>query len=116
MDVIHRLIALDGFNPPVRKGHESAHSDQGFHCLFVAIEWITESAAQSQADPKLCATACRGNIARIPPLRGGSIGIAALSFDDVVGNGKYTRRNCQAKRFRGPEIDNKLELGGLLHR
>ena len=41
---MHRLIALDHFYPAIRKGHESARRDQGFYCLFVAIEWITEFA------------------------------------------------------------------------
>jgi len=40
MDVVHHLVALDRLNPPVRKRHESACSDQGVH--RVAIEWTGE--------------------------------------------------------------------------
>jgi hypothetical protein len=32
-------------------------------------------------------------------------------FDHLVGNRKHARRNCKAERFRGFEVDHKLELG-----
>src|SRR5262249_46248203 len=50
IDVMHRLVALDRFNPAVRKRHECARGDQGFYCLFVAIERITEFPQDTGAD------------------------------------------------------------------
>ena len=40
----------------------------------------------------------------------------SASFDDLVGAGEEQRRNRQAERFGGLEIDDQLELGRLLHR
>jgi hypothetical protein len=31
-------------------------------------------------------------------------------FDHLVGAGKYCRRNCEAQRLGGPEVNSKLEL------
>src|SRR5215470_2886098 len=41
--------------------------------------------------------------------------IASL-FDHLVGADEYRRRNVEAKRLRGLEIDDEIELGGLHHR
>ena len=38
------------------------------------------------------------------------------SFDDLVGDGKETRRAFDADSLGGPKIDDELELCGLLHR
>ena len=42
-------------------------------------------------------------------------GMIAPLFDHL-GGGEQRRRNCKAERFGGGEIDNKLELGGLIDR
>ena len=31
-------------------------------------------------------------------------------FDQLVGAGKHRRRNCEAKCFRGLEVDDQLDL------
>src|SRR5215470_16871618 len=37
-------------------------------------------------------------------------------FDDFVGGGEQRRRHGQAERLGRLDVDNQLELGGLLHR
>jgi len=37
-------------------------------------------------------------------------------FDHLVGTGQQRRRDFEAKRFRGFEVDHKLEFGWLLNR
>lgn len=39
-----------------------------------------------------------------------------VSFDHLIGGGKHHRRDGDAERLRGLQIDDKLEFGGLLHR
>ena len=39
----------------------------------------------------------------------------ALSFDHLVGAGEQRLRHCQAKCFRGLQVDEQLELGRLLN-
>jgi hypothetical protein len=41
---------------------------------------------------------------------------AGYSLDHLVGNGEHARRNGEAKRLGGLEIDDQLEFGGLLDR
>jgi hypothetical protein len=41
---------------------------------------------------------------------------AADSFNDLVGGSEQLRRHVKAKRLRGFEVDNQLELGRLLNR
>src|SRR5262249_49798024 len=43
-------------------------------------------------------------------------GPSTPSFDHLVGADEYRRRNVEAKRLRGLEIDDEIELGGLHHR
>ena len=38
------------------------------------------------------------------------------SFDHLVGECEYIGRNFEAERLGGFEVDDQLELGGLLHR
>jgi len=38
------------------------------------------------------------------------------SLDDLVGAGEQCRRNLEAKRFCGLEVDDELELGWLFDR
>src|SRR5262245_44602478 len=40
----------------------------------------------------------------------------ALLFDNVIGAGKYRRRNCEAHCLGGFEIDCQFVLGRCLHR
>src|SRR5215470_17216550 len=42
--------------------------------------------------------------------------IGAASFDHLVGDGEYIGRNFEAERLSGFEVEDQLELGGLLHR
>jgi hypothetical protein len=37
-------------------------------------------------------------------------------FDDIVGNGEHARRNGEAKRLGGLEVDDQFELGRLYDR
>jgi hypothetical protein len=37
-------------------------------------------------------------------------------FDHLVGDCKYARRDCQTKRLRSLEIDDKVEFGWLHYR
>ena len=38
------------------------------------------------------------------------------SFDHLVGDREHARRNCEAKRLGGLQIDHELELSGLIDR
>ena len=40
----------------------------------------------------------------------------AHSFNHLVGDGEDVRRNGEAERFRGREVDNEFEFGCLEHR
>jgi hypothetical protein len=55
-----------------------------------------------------------------PPLRA-TTGCEQLQqnprlFDHLVGDGEYIGRNFEAERLSGFEVEDQLELGGLLHR
>jgi hypothetical protein len=39
-----------------------------------------------------------------------------LLLDGLVGDGEHTRRDGEAERTRGPQIDHQLELGRLQNR
>src|ERR1700730_17418672 len=39
-----------------------------------------------------------------------------LSFDDIVGEGEERRRDCEAERLRGLEVNDQLEFRRLLDR
>jgi hypothetical protein len=39
-----------------------------------------------------------------------------LLFDDLIGGGEQIGRHGEAERLRGLEVDDQLELGGLLRR
>src|SRR6266576_458033 len=41
---------------------------------------------------------------------------ACSSFNDLIGAGEHRWRNFDTKRLGGLEVDDKLELGRILHR
>src|SRR5215510_306993 len=53
----------------------------------------------------------------MPPRRRAARGTrAATSFDHLVGGGEQRRWDFEAKRLRGLEVDDQLELGSLHYR
>src|SRR5262245_5021476 len=69
------------------------------------------------SDAACCARAATGHAAAPPmSVMNSRRFMAARSFDHLVGAGEHDRRDFQAKRLRGLEVDYQLELGWILHR
>jgi hypothetical protein len=59
-----------------------------------------------------CASAASGHVAAAPP----SSDMNSRLFDHLIGAGEQCRRDFQAERLSGLEVDNELEFSRLLHR
>src|SRR5262245_16235184 len=68
---------------------------------------MRDTAGSATAPAARCKNVRRGSFILEPPF---------TSFDHLVGAAEQHRRDCQAKRLSGPEIDDELELRRLLHR
>src|SRR5206468_8162130 len=66
-------------------------------CESPALHSITSSAIASSVG---------GTVTRLP----------RRSFDDLIGAGLQRERHVQPQSFGGPQVDDELELGGLLNR
>src|SRR5262245_37167414 len=69
-----------------------------------------------QTFPVCCALTASGAVRMLPPTRvtNARRSISLYSLDDLVSSGQDRLRDREAERLGGLEIDDQLELGGLL--